>query len=325
MLTHWLEFTPQRKPLLDYRSAVYAAGSCFAVHLGDRLKEEGFDIQRHPFGIVYSPWALLRQFERLLEGRLYNLDDLHCQDEVWFSYDHHSDCAGTNPHLVLENINGSLETGSQVLKHAGLLLLTFGSARTFCLAGNGTPVANCHRSPASTFIQNQAEPAQMIPAYLQLIRKLRQHNPSLKIVLTVSPVRHLREGLEQNNRSKARLFLLVEALCAQAEGVYYFPAYECLLDVLRDYRWYADDLAHPSAAAVKYICDAFMQACATDESREFSRRVRAYLRDAAHRPRFPETGAFQRFQENMDRNKELLLRDYPELAARGFFAGREGD
>lgn len=281
--------------------------------------EEGFDIYRHPFGIVYSPWAMLRQFERMLEARDYQLEELHCHDEVWYSYDHHSDYAGTDAHKVLDIINGGLHEGRKALANAGLLLLTFGSARTFCLADSGIPVANCHRSPASCFRQQQAGPEQMIPAYLQLLQKLRARNPDLKIVLSVSPVRHLREGLEQNNRSKARLFLLAEALCDQAAAVHYFPAYELLLDVMRDYRWYAEDHAHPNAAAIRYICDAFMQACANGESQEFSRRVRQYLRDAAHRPRFPETKAFHRFQENMERSREALLRDYPELDARGFF------
>ena len=320
MQTQVLEYTPPRNPVLDYRRAVYTAGSCFALNLGAELQSEGFDIQSHPFGIVYSPLPMLRQFQSVLNGRLYGMEDLQFENEIWISYDHHSDYAGTDAHQVLSVINAALEQSKKALENAGLLLLTFGSARTFFLADDeGRPVANCHRSPAATFTQAMVNPSEMIAAYLDLFAQLRLRNPDLKIVLSVSPVRHLREGLVQNNRSKARLLMLVEALCEQAEAVYYFPAYELLFDVLRDYRWYAEDYAHPSQGAVRAICDAFMESCATDETLEFSQSMRQYKRDAAHRPRFPETSAFRAFQMRLDDAKARLLKDYPELEARSFF------
>lgn len=320
MQTHGLELTPPRNPVLDYRSAVYTCGSCFALNLGSELQSEGFDIQSHPFGIVYSPLSMLRQFQRMLEGRFYGMEDLRLENEIWISYDHHSEYAGTDAQAVLTGMNGALEKGRKALETVGLLLLTFGSARTFFLTENeNTPVANCHRSPAASFIQAMIDPSELAAAYLDLFAQLRMRNPNLKIVLSVSPVRHLREGLVLNNRSKARLFMLVEVLCKQAHEVHYFPAYELLLDVLRDYRWYGEDFAHPSQAAVRAICDAFMESCATDETLEFSRRIRQYKRDAAHRPRFPETSAFRAFQTRLDDIKARLLMDYPELEARNFF------
>lgn len=320
MQTHGLDFTPPRYPVLDYRSAVYTGGSCFALNLGSELQSEGFDIQFHPFGIVYSPLPMLKQFQRMLDARMYTMDDLQLENEIWISYDHHSDYAGTDPNQVLAGINAGLEKGRKAIETAGLLLLTFGSARTFFMAGyENTPVANCHRSPAKSFKQAMADPANMTAAYLELFARLRFHNPDLKIMLSVSPVRHLREGLVQNNRSKARLFMLVEALCEQAHEVHYFPAYELLLDVLRDYRWYAEDYAHPSQAAVGAICDAFMESCATDETLEFSQSIRQYQRDAGHRPRFPETAAFRAFQTRLDDAKARLMKDYPELETRNFF------
>lgn len=289
--------------------------------MGNELQSEGFDIRTHPFGIVYSPVAMLNQFNRMLDMRPYTIQDLHLENEIWFSYDHHSEFAGTDPQQVLDRINAAMEHGKSSLETAGLLLLTFGSARTFLLTvKGGAPVANCHRSPAAAFTQAMADPGQMTAAYRQLFHRLRLCNPWLKIVLSVSPVRHLREGLVQNNRSKARLFMLVEALCEQAEEVHYFPAYELLLDVLRDYRWFGADFAHPSQAAVQQISDAFMESCATRETLEFSQRVRQYKRDAAHRPRFPETAAFRAFQMRLEQAKTALLTDYPELDDRGFFA-----
>ncbi len=321
MQTHGLDFTPPRYPVLDYRSAVYTGGSCFALNLGSELQSEGFDIQFHPFGIVYSPLPMLRQFQRILDGRFYGMEDLRLENEIWISYDHHSEFAGTDAQQLLARINAALGQSKKALDSAGLLLLTFGSARTFFMAGyENTPVANCHRSPAASFTQAMIDPSEMTAAYLDLFAQLRLRNPALKIVLSVSPVRHLREGLVQNNRSKARLFMLVEALCEQGEDVHYFPAYELLLDVLRDYRWYGDDFAHPSQAAVQAISDAFMETCAANETMEFSRRVRQYKRDAAHRPRFPETSAFRAFQSRLEQAKAKLLTDYPELEARGFFA-----
>lgn len=266
---------------------------------------------------------MLNQFNRILEGQEYQAADLLCTNEIWFSYDHHGEYAGSDMDAVLNRINTSLRAGKQALEQAGLLMITFGSARTFCLAENGQPVANCHRSPANAFRQVQADPETMVTAYLDLFRRLRLLNPSLNILLSVSPVRHLREGLVQNNRSKARLFLLIEALCEQAEGVHYFPAYELLLDVMRDYRWFADDFAHPSRAAIALIHDDFMAACSNIETLEFSRRIRVYNRDAAHRPRFPETAAFAAFEEGIRRQRETLLRDYPELDARGFFTRQD--
>jgi hypothetical protein len=317
---HGLELTPPRNPVLDYRSAVYTCGSCFALNLGSELQSEGFDIQSHPFGIVYSPLPMLRQLQRILDGRLYGKEDLRLENEIWISYDHHSEFAGTDAQQVLARINAALGQSQKALDSAGLLLLTFGSARTFFMAGHeNTPVANCHRSPAASFTQAMIDPSEMTAAYLDLFAKLRLRNPALKIVLSVSPVRHLREGLVQNNRSKARLFMLVEALCEQGEDVHYFPAYELLLDVLRDYRWYGDDYAHASPAAVRLICDAFMESCATDETLTFSQRMRQYKRDAFHRPRFPETSAFRAFQTRLEDAKVRLLKDYPVLETRNFF------
>jgi hypothetical protein len=315
----WLPFELPHLGLLDFNMSIYTAGSCFSVNIGEQLQTEGFDTMQHPFGIVYSPWAMLRQFERMLEGRLYTRSDLHCEQEIWYSYDHHSVYADTDPDRCLNKINADLLSGSKAIRHAGLLMLTFGSARTFCLASNGLPVANCHRSPAAGFLQKMANPEEMTAAYLALFSRIRQHNPEIRIMLTVSPVRHIREGLVQNNRSKARMFQLVESLCEQAEGVYYFPAYEILLDVLRDYRWYGDDMTHPSKAAVSYIYDAFMQSAANEETLRFSERMRRYKRDTEHRPRFPETAAYRDFQLHMNQNREALLHDYPVLENRGFF------
>ena len=253
---------PQQKAPIEisYQDQLLSLGSCFAVHIGERLKKYKFQILNNPFGIIYNPHSLVTSLERLENGRKYQIPDLFEHQGLWHSFDHHGFFSHPDRMQTLAAINRTLDAGHKQYNQCSRLLLTLGTAYVFKYKTNDRIVANCHKLPNSAFDRHRLTQGNIVGSLTQALRNFQKKRPDLQVILTISPVRHLRDGMIENQRSKAQLVLAVAEICRTLDFVHYFPAYELQLDDLRDYRFYGRDLSHPNELAIEYIWEYFTNA-----------------------------------------------------------------
>lgn len=278
------------------------------------------DVLVNPGGVCFNPASIAGGLQAALDVKVYTEAALFRLNETWNCWDFHSRFSHTVKEQALDSMNKAVRETGMFLRQASWLVVTFGSAyQYFTTALAGTPgygVANCHKAPGNWFEKEMLTVEAMLATWQQLIERLRVYNPGLRLLLTVSPVRHIRDGLPENNRSKGRLLELAHLLAEAYEHCYYFPAYELVTDVLRDYRFYEQDMAHPNSQAVEFVWDAFRQACMTAEDRQLMEKINAVVAAAQHRPRFPDTQAAAAFRAQMLQKISSLQEAYPYLSFR---------
>lgn len=310
---------------ISHRNSIVALGSCFTEHIGGRLQAYKFRMALNPFGILYNPASIAGALGRLLSGTPYEAGDLFQHQGLWHSFDHHGRYSFPDRDQALEKINADLRDGAVALRQADRLLLTLGTAGVFVVQKTGRIAANCHKLPGDTFARRRMSVSEIADCLSPVFEQMKSESPDLRIVLTVSPVRHLREGFIENQRSKAALLLAVEELCLRHDFARYFPAYELLMDDLRDYRFYEADMVHPSPAAVDYIWEQFTGSYFTEETRRIMVAVQKLRTAAAHRPFHPDSAAHRTFVERTLADMSELERQHPFLdfsAERSEISGR---
>jgi hypothetical protein len=288
-------------------------GSCFAENIGKNMQDMYLDVDVNPFGVLYNPMSILQSIEMLISNKQFTEKDIFVHRGLWNSFSHSSQFSDTKPDHCLEKINACLKISSVFIENANVLLLTFGTAWVYEEKESGQVVSNCHKLPCSVFIRRRLNVDEIVNAYSTLFDKLQKTNPKLKVIFSVSPVRHLKDTAHGNNLSKSVLLLAIDALCSQFENVFYFPAYEILLDELRDYRFFADDMVHPSVVAVQYIWQKFAETYFDKESQNYFQEVKQLNNDLNHRPFFPESEEFEVFKTNLNKRKAKLIEKYPLL------------
>jgi hypothetical protein len=281
---------------IRHRDPILLAGSCFTEHMSDRLRRHGFYTLDNPNGILFNPHSLATSLQRVMQPVPYGVDDLFHHDGLWASWDHHGRFAHPDPEVALEAINASLARAHAFLRNCRWLILTLGSAFVYRL-DEGRIVANCHKVPAARFTRELLTAEAVIDSLSATVAVLADRHPDIRLIITVSPVRHLRDGFVDNNRSKAALITAAHALCERHPGVTYFPAYELVIDDLRDHRFYMEDMVHPNHLATEYVWERFTAAWVEPQAREAMKEV-ARLRTAmAHRPLHPGTAAHAAFRK----------------------------
>jgi hypothetical protein len=298
---------------IDHQTPCLCLGSCFVEHIGSYLTDHHFPVCFNPFGIVYQPAALAAVLERIVDGRPYEANELFCVQDVWRHFDFHSRYAHPDRAVALDIINQQLAAAHAFLRQAKVLILTLGTATTYTLVPEGRVVVNCHKQPGSRFERRRYSPAENVALLQAAIARVRSLQPELQIIFSLSPVRHLREGLPENQRSKASLLLTIDSLCTQLEDVHYFPSYEIMLDELRDYRYYDTDLSHPSPLAVRLICERFARAFFSEKTQQLCGQLAGLRAALAHRPFFPQTPAHQQFVMQQLQKLHALREKYPFL------------
>lgn len=289
-------------------------GSCFATNIGARLAAVKFRCDVNPYGVLYNPLSISAALRRIVSGELYRPGELFQYQGCWHSPMHHGDFSAPVREEALERINARLRQAHGELEGLDYLLLTWGTAWVYEDRATGQVVGNCHKRLETDFRRRRLSVAEVVQDYVSLLSGLFARNSHLRVVLTVSPIRHVRDGLHANQLSKSVLLLAAEQLQeAFPEKVYYFPAYELLVDELRDYRFYADDLAHPSAMAVDYVWERFTDWCIAAEATPVMAECEAVQKALAHRPVRPDSEAHKRFLEQIVLKMEQLIGKYPYL------------
>jgi len=290
-------------------------GSCFTENVGNRMAALKYNVDINPFGILYNPVSVANGLRILLHQKEFTATNLIQADGLWHSFSHHGQFSFQNQKQTLEEINNRIISSSEFLKEAGFLFITFGTAWIYKYKKTGQPVSNCHKIPAKEFDRVRLTVTEIVAEYKQLFAKIRKINPSLKIVFTVSPIRHWKDGAVENQRSKAILMLAIDELIHEFgdEFCAYFPAYEIVMDELRDYRFYAEDMIHISDVAVDYIWEKFEESLIDKESQQIASQVKKVIQATGHKPLYKNTDEFLSFLKQMEKKIISLESKYEHL------------
>jgi hypothetical protein len=311
---------PLLPKLITYTDNILLIGSCFTEHIADRLQQNKFRVLSNPHGILFNPLSVASSLGGYIADRQYRQDELFYLNELWNSWDHHTRFSNIDPVAALAGINESQAEASAFVKKADWVIITLGSAFQYYLVETGKPVANNHRAPAQWFEKRLLPIEEIITALSATLQKLFAINPFTQVLFTISPVRHIRDGVVDNNRSKARLIEAVHELCGQYEKAHYFPAYELVIDILRDYRFYDIDFVHPNFPATIYVWAHFVKSCITPSAHEVMKQVQDIVTARSHRTRFPETEAHKKFKASYAQKTQALMGKYPFLDLTGELA-----
>src|SRR5215204_27129 len=273
--------SPERH--INYRDKILLIGSCFTEHIGNSLGELKFSTLQNPNGILFDPRSVCSSLISYVENKKYKKEDLFLLNEVWNSWEHHSRFSNINADDCLRIINESQQQAHIFLKDTDWLIVTLGSSFSYRLTsptpdpspgGEGSGVANCHRAPSQWFNKHLLTIDETVSLLDRTYHRLKEFNPKLKIIFTISPVRHIRDGVIDNNRSKARLIEVVHHLVNKFDKLYYFPAYELVIDVLRDYRFYDIDMVHPNYQATQFVLDKFMRHFVDEKAQQLAEEIK---------------------------------------------------
>ncbi|HEX6168797.1 MAG TPA: GSCFA domain-containing protein [Chitinophagaceae bacterium] len=299
---------------INYRDKILLTGSCFTEHIGNSLSDLKFSVLQNPNGILFDPRSVGSSLISYIENKKYTKKDLILLNEVWNSWEHHSRFSNINADECLRTINESQQQAHNFLKGADWLIITLGSSFSYRLTDEARPgglqnnhgVANCHRAPSQWFNKYLLSIDETISMLDDTYHRLKQFNPQLKMIFTISPVRHIRDGVIENNRSKARLIESVHHMVNKFPGLYYFPAYELVIDVLRDYRFYDVDMVHPNYPATEFVMEKFKEGFIDDQSQQLMEEIKKIVIARKHKALQPETNAHKTFlKTHLEKTKEL--------------------
>ena len=309
--THIAISRPPRR--FSYADRFLLLGSCFAQNMAGYMKENRFDMDVNPSGTLYNPASISRALRILLEGKTFSSSDLFRYGERWYSWMHQGSFSGMSEAECLETINPRLIHAEERLGGLSCLIITWGTAYIYRLRSTGEVVSNCHKVAGREFMRERLSVGDIVADWSELLGLLVNRCPSLQqIILSVSPIRHWKDGAHGNQLSKATLLLAAEQLEQKYPGlVQYFPAYEIMMDELRDYRFYADDMLHPSPQAVEYIWDSFRTNYLTEETLAVMEEWQQINQALHHRPLHPESDAYREFMHQTMLKLKRLQEKFP--------------
>ncbi len=283
---------------ISYNDPVMFIGSCFATYIGQILRAAHIPVMINPSGTVFNPVSVHNSISRMITGKSYDAGEINNYNGLWLSFDHYTDFSSESAGQTLSAINSKLKGAGAFISGAHFLFVTFGTARIYRLNENGRIVSNCHKLPASYFTRELLTIDEIVRIWNSLLDSLKSSFPDLKVIFTISPVRHWKDGAHGNQVSKSVLFLAVEELLKHPSEPSYFPAYELLMDDLRDYRFYDDDMLHPSPKAVDYIWEEFSKCYFESSTREIMQEITRISKAMSHRIRNTAPDEIKKFAEN---------------------------
>lgn len=289
---------------INLNDMILALGSCFAQNIGQKLKDYKFKANINPFGTLFNPLSIFKLINQAAQGGIIDSKGIVEQQGIFHHYDLHSDFSKLNEDEVLSNANHVLQRMGKVLPENTYVIYTFGTAIAYELKETGEIVANCHKVPAAHFNRRMLSVDEIVNAFAANYELIKGKNKKTRFILTVSPVRHQKESFEQNNVSKSTLRLACEQIVQHHEDIEYFPAFEIMMDELRDYRFYAEDMLHPNSVATDFIWKKFQDVYFDEEHKDFLRKWDKIRKAMAHRPVNKGSEQHQLFLEKTIRQLE---------------------
>ena len=300
---------------ISHQSKMLLFGSCFSENIGAKLKDYKFSVNVNPFGIMYNPYSIYNSINRLLDAMTFSEKDFILHNDLYDSLMHHGSFSRTHLSDAIDNANNEFNIASDQLKNADILLITLGTSYVFRWKESNEVVANCHKIPADKFTRERMTVDDIILLWNSLIRKLLFTNPDLKIIFTVSPIRHFKDGARENQLSKATLHLSVDKLMTEfPNNVFYFPAYEIVMDQLRDYRFYEDDMVHPSSLTQNYIWERFGNTYFSVETEKINAEWLKIFQSLSHKSYNSHTRANRKFIHRTMEDLQAFEERHPFLS-----------
>lgn len=304
---------------ISHQNQIISMGSCFSEHIGTLLHDNKFNIQPNPFGILYNPASIAAVLKRVIAGDPFQEQDLVWHNNQYHSFMHHGSFSSEDKNETLSSINHALSKANEIIDETDFFLITFGTAYLFKHTTSNEVVSNCHKFPANTFIRERLTINQIVDEWSELISTIQEKNINTRFIFTVSPIRHWKDGAHENQLSKAILHLAIDELMQRNKKVHYFPAYELLIDDLRDYRFYTEDMMYPSSVAVDYIWNKYTTTYFNTETNLFIKSWERIKKSLQHRPNNKNQANYTIFvQQTYDRLKSFqkehpLINFKPEL------------
>jgi hypothetical protein len=299
---------------IDYNSKILSLGSCFAENMGEKFSYYKFQDIVNPFGIIFNPVSIEKLINRVVNRYLFSEAEIFFHNDLWHCYDVHSELSNPDKEIFLRNLNQVLEETHNQLVQASHIIITYGTSWFYALQSSGVVVANCHKMPQSQFekaIISVKDSEIYIQKTIDLIRKI---NPDCTLIFTVSPVRHIKDGFVENNVSKAHLLsALYTIIKHKQETINYFPSYEIMMDELRDYRFYAEDMLHPSQTAIDYIWERFSESYVSGTCFAIMEEVGSIRKAMAHKAFNPDSESHQKFLQNLQDKIANLQQQFPHF------------
>ena len=285
----------EKEAEIRHSEQVMLFGSCFAENIGKRLQENKFRCDVNPFGILYNPMSISKALALLLEKDAYSAEDFFHASGLWHSWMHHSDFSSSSLEGALALTNARFAKAKINFAKADWLMVTFGTAYVYVNKETDEVVGNCHKQPDRMFVRSMLDVKAIVDEWKRILNKCREANPRLKVLFTVSPIRHAKDGMHGNQLSKATLLLAVDEICRTCSDCHYFPSYEIMMDELRDYRFYADDMLHPSRMAVEYIWECFSKCYFSASTKGIMKEWDDIRRGIEHKPFDSQSEAYRNF------------------------------
>lgn len=302
---------------IDYNSKILSLGSCFAENMGDKFQYFKFQTVTNPFGIIFNSVAIERIIDRVVLATLYTEEDVFFYNERWHSFEVHSDLSHCDKTELIQHLNQILAETKEQLQQASTIIITYGTSWVYRHIEKDCIVANCHKVPQKQFVKELLSVDAVQKSIENTIRLIRSINPNCKFIFTVSPVRHLKDGFVENQVSKAHLiaaiYKMLESEIDNRQSIIYFPSYEIMMDELRDYRFYAQDMIHPNAVAIDYIWQRFSETSITEESLSIMKEVETIQKGLAHRPFHFNSESHQHFLSKLNDKIAKLQKQFPYI------------
>ena len=309
----FLQLTPkQAQPSINYNTSIFLMGSCFVENIGKKLAYHKFQNTINPFGIIFHPKAIQSLLQRIVKQHFFTEKDVFFHNEQWHCFEVHSELSNPNKEQFLTVLNNQLKISLEQLKQASHVVLTFGTAWGYSHKENNQTVANCHKVPQQQFDKQLMTVLGLEKCFLNCFELIGQLNSKAQIITTISPVRHIKDGVSENNRSKSNLLAGLHQSIENTSNTSYYPAYELMMDCLRDYRFYEADLIHPNQIAIDFIWKHFMQTWIHETTTQQTiKRISEIQRGLLHRPFNSESEGHQKFLKKLNEKIEKLTIEFP--------------
>ena len=306
-----LQKQPQNQ--IDYHSKLLLIGSCFSENIGDKFNYFKIQSLQNPFGILYHPKAIENFILNAINENEYNESDVFFLNERWHCFDAHSELSSTSKEELLQNLNEAIELTKQRLNDSTHIILTLGTAWYYRYIETDKIVANCHKVPQKKFLKQIQSVKSIIESLESIIALVKSVNPKISIIFTVSPVRHIKDGFVENTQSKSHLITAIHQVVEPRKGTHYFPSYEIVMDELRDYRFYSEDMLHPSQVAIDYIWEQFKTGWISLDAFQTMDLVDAIQKGLNHKTFNQDSEQHKTFLKNLESQKNLVTKEFPYI------------
>ena len=301
----------QSRNLIDYNSNILLLGSCFSENIGDKLAYFKLQNCQNPFGILFHPKAIEQFITDVSNTKTFAKDDLIYVNERYHSFDAHSSLSNVDEHTVLSNLNSKITSTANFLKNTSHVLITLGTAWVYRFTEKNRIVANCHKIPQKRFQKEILSIQEITESLATIVALIKKINPKITFLFTVSPIRHLEDGFVENTQSKSHLISAIHTIIKAEKNTHYFPSFEIMMDELRDYRFYKEDMIHPNATAINYIWERFMHTWVSEKICPILKEIDTIQKATSHKPFYPKSEAHQTFLKNIALKKEEVKKKLP--------------